>query len=321
MKRSLLITLDFPPLRGGVAAYYQQVCRQLPKTDIVVLTTEQPGAADFDISQSYPILRRSWLNRLQQPSLIPGWKSLTLFSLIKSLDEIIKKYNIGIIQVGNVLPLGTLASLYQRRRQTPYIVYAHGLDILLPQTAWRKKIVLKKVLTQAHGIVANSHFTADQISSLGVSAEKIKVVWPGANLTPRPVAAEELNRWRQDYQLENKKVLLTVGRLIDRKGIDTVIETLPELLPRWPNLVYCVIGQGPAESKLRRLISQKNLTGRVWLIKNVNNQALPAWYQLCDIFVLPARQIGPDVEGFGLVYLEANLFGKPVIGSRLCGVS
>ena len=138
MKRSLFISLEFPPQTGGVAAYYQQVCHHLPTADIVVLTTEQPGASDFDISQSYPILRRAWLNRLQQPSLIPGWKSLGLFFCLNDLDQIVKKYNIGIIQVGNVLPLGTLAALYQRQKNLPYIVYTHGFEgSLLPQS-WSK---------------------------------------------------------------------------------------------------------------------------------------------------------------------------------------
>ena len=135
------------------------------------------------------------------------------------------------------------------------------------------------------------------------------------------MAPQQLENLRRDYQLQNKKILLSVGRLIERKGIDTVIQALPALLKRWPNLVYLIVGQGPAEKKLRQLVHNKNLAGRVYLIKNVTTQNLPAWYQLCDIFVLPARQIGPDVEGFGLVYLEANLFGKPVIGGRSGGVA
>lgn len=321
MKSTLLITLEFPPQHGGVGVYYYNVCKNLPPDKLVVLAPDTPAAAEFDRHQRFSISRKKFLAKAAEPK-----KRLPFTSLIKSfdwnrqLDQVVKKYNVELIQVGNVLPLGLAVMLYCQKKKLPFIVYTHGLDILAPQKILRKKIVLKKVLKKAKSIIANSHFTADQVVKLGIDKEKIVIVNPCPNQIKAEVNPEQLNAVRKRFELDDKKILLTVGRLVDRKGVDLVLKALPTVITKIPDLTYLVIGSGPAEKKLKSLAKQKNLGNHVQFINSVDNLQLPIFYQACDVFVMPARQIGADVEGFGIVYLEANLFGKPVVGGRSGGV-
>jgi len=326
IKKSLLITLEFPPQHGGVGNYYYNVAKNLPSDKIVVLAATDHKTAGFDRQQKFPIIRLPKLTAINQ-TIATGGRigkligSLKWLSLNREIKRIAKNHKIELIQVGQILPLGTVALMLNRQQNLPYIIYTHGLDILLPQKFRRKKIILKKIISQAKGIIANSHFTQDELLELGAAAEKIITVNPCPNLANQEVSEWKINEIRETYGLKNKKILLTVGRLVKRKGHDMVIESLPLILKRVPNLIYLIIGDGPELKNLETKINQKGLRDKVRFLTHVTTQELPAFYSLCDVFIMPARQIGPDVEGFGIVYLEANLFGKPVIAGRGGGVT
>ena len=328
IKKSLLLTLDFPPSHGGVAAFYYNICKNLPPDKIVVLAPEQAGAKEFDQKQNFTIIRKKRLNLLP-PNNAWGLRQISKITsrikwlaLIKDLGQTAKNHKIELIQVGQVLPLGTVALAYQSRKEIPYIFYAHGLDITLPQKFRRKKALLKKIIAQARAIVANSHFTKDELVKLGASGEKIIVVHPCPNITTEQISEWKIEEITGDYGLKNKKILLTVGRLVERKGHDMVIKAMPEIIKKVPTAVYLIIGEGPAQKNLEKLVNQRSLRDYVKFLGGVPNKDLPAYYQLCDVFIMPSRQLANgDVEGFGIAYLEANLFGKPVIAGRSGGVA
>jgi phosphatidylinositol alpha-1,6-mannosyltransferase len=141
------------------------------------------------------------------------------------------------------------------------------------------------------------------------------------SLAKLPANEASLKNLRQKYQIEEyDKVLLSVGRLVERKGVALVLEALGE---NWPkNLKYFVRGMGPEEEKLRRLIAKYNLEKQVFLLNDVAKpEVLADFWNLADLFVLPTLELGTDVEGFGIVFIEAGLFGKAVIGGQGRGVA
>ncbi|MFA6410617.1 MAG: glycosyltransferase family 4 protein [Candidatus Buchananbacteria bacterium] len=327
IKKTLLVTLDFPPNLGGVATYYYNLCKNLPADKIVVLAPNQPGAEEFDQKQNFAIIRKNLIKDFPQtwPSGFRGVfkiiASVKWLTLIRQINLIAKHHKIELIQAGQVLPIGTLAWLYWRKKGVPYIFYAHGLDIMLPQKFMRKKTLLKKIIENAKAIVANSYFTKDELIKLGAAPEKVKVIYPCPDSFSHQTTEWKNEKIIQDYKLTDKKILLTVGRLVERKGHDQVILALPKIIKQVPNLVYLIAGAGPQKPVLQNLVDQNGLRDVVKFIGQASKEELTIFYQICDVFIMPSRQLeNGDVEGFGIVYLEANSFGKPVIGGKSGGV-
>ena len=327
IKKSLFITLDFPPRLGGVATFYYNVCKNLPPDKIIVLAPTQEGSEEFDRQQKFTIIRKKLLNQFPETwptgfgGILKIISTIRWFSIIKHLAQTVKNHQIELIQVGQILPLGTLALIYKNRKKIPYIFYAHGLDITLPQKFMRKKTLLKKIIAGAQGIIANSHWTEDKLIELGAEKNKITVVHPCPNLSPEQASEWKVEEIFQDHQLKDKKILLTVGRLVERKGHDMVIKALPQIIKAVPDVIYLIVGNGPHKKALEKLSNQLRLGDYVKFISVADQNDLAAFYQICDVFIMPARELeNGDVEGFGIVYLEANLFGKPVIGGRSGGV-
>lgn len=321
IKKSLLITLDFPPSYGGVATYYHHICKNLPSDKVVVVAPEHPKAKIFDQTQRYAIIRKNLANNLAKPKLLKIFDTLKWMSAIKFLTEIIKNHDIELLQVGQILPLGTVALALKTKYNIPYIFYAHGLDITLPQKIYHKKKLMRKIIANASGIVANSNFTKDELVKLGANPEKIIVVYPCPNLEPEQISEWIIKEIKEAHELIDKKIILTVGRLVKRKGHDMVIKALPDILKRVPDAIYVIVGNGPYRKKLERLVGDMKLGNHVKFVGEVPDNQLKAYYEISDVFVMPARQLeNGDVEGLGIVYLEANAFSKPVIGGRSGGV-
>ena len=238
IKKSLLITLDFPPNLGGVSTYYYNIFKNLPADKVVVLAPNQKGDDEFDIKQHFPILRKKMNFLPSAKSVLPTVSKMTSrirwIAGIKHFSTISKQHKIELIQVGQVLPLGTLAMLFEKQSKIPYIFYTHGLDIVLPQKNPRKKAILKKIIKNAKGIVANSYFTKDELVNLGADEKKIVVVYPCPNYRGEHIEIENINLFKERYNLNDKKILLSVGRLIKRKGFDMAIKALPEIISDSP---------------------------------------------------------------------------------------
>lgn len=304
-----MITIDYPPNTGGVANYNASLNGQLPPESLVVLTTQHPETASFIQMQKYPVIRHKLLRRRL---FTPGW-----LPMLREAKKLVKLGKFKLVQAAQVLPCGIVALLLKKRFKIPYLVYTHGFDVLLPQSHPRHFKQLKRVLKEADQVIANSEFTKKELLKLNVPENKITIINPCPYITP------ELPNQKENpflKKLENKKVLLTVGRLVERKGHDKVIAALPEILKTIPDLVYLIAGQGPNEEKLKKQVAELNLETRVFFTGFVPDEELPSLYRASDFFIMPARQIEKDVEGFGLVYLEANSFGKPVIAGKSGGV-
>ena len=205
---------------------------------------------------------------------------------------------------------------------TPYVIYAHGNEILDAIQTGGDRIL--QGLCSADCVLANSRFTADLLKQAGVKSERIEIVHPGCDVArfQSAYASDELRKSVLGSHAQGK-VILTVGRLVARKGHDMVIRALPRVLKDIPDACYLIVGSGPAKPMLEGLTVSMGVGGSVIFLENVGDAELPSIYGMCDVFVMPSRaDLGAcDVEGFGMVYLEANACGKPVIAGKSGGVA
>ncbi|MCX6785583.1 MAG: glycosyltransferase family 4 protein [Candidatus Komeilibacteria bacterium] len=291
----LLVTMEYPPFKGGVGNYYFNLVKNLTGHQVKVF---QAGPASF-----YKFFWPKWLK------------------LYFEIKKNVKKDKPDLIWVGQVLPVGEAAYLIKKFYNIHYFASTHGLDIMLPQQQLRKEKAMRQVLDNAEFITANSNFTKKELLNLGYAEDKVEVVYPCSNiLMNREINEAKKQIIRNKLNLNNKKVLLTVGRLVERKGQGTVIGTLPKLLEKFPDLVYVMVGDGPDNAKLKALVFKLGLADKVFFLENISNEELPAYYQVADLFVMPAKNLAGDVEGFGIVYLEAAACGLPAVAGKSGGV-
>lgn len=313
MKKVLIATIEFPPQKGGIANYLAGLVEALPRGEIVVLAPHHRSTADFDSHKEYKIYRKNLITKL--PLVWPKW-----LPMVWHLWRVARREKVDVILVGQVLPVGTAAFLVKKIFGIPYFVSCHGMDILIPQKSPRKKKLLKKNLEQADGIIANSQFTKNELIKIGILENKISIIYP-CPVKAMITVPSKVEKVRKKYSLENKKVILTVGRLVERKGHDKVIEAMAKILERVPNAMYVIVGNGPEKEKLQVLSYKLRVKDKVIFAGEISDNELVAFYELCDVFIMVPRQIGGDVEGFGTVFLEANQFGKPVVASKSGGVA
>ncbi len=307
LPKTLLFTLDFPPRFGGVAAYYENFCYLFPPEKISVLTLPSQKEVKFP----FACYRAPLLNRFIYPHWLPSFWHL---------GKIVRTKKISLVFVGEILPLGTVAWLLAKIFPYRYYVFLHGYDILNTQKKWRKKMLAKFILKQAQGVIANSEFTKKQALRLyPFLKEKIEVVYPQPQHQP-PCQPEIKTVIEKKYNLKGKKILLSVGRFVERKGFGDIIEAYKIIKKDFPSVVcFFAGGAGPYLPTLEKIIKKEKLEKNIFLLPNLSAEELKALYDLCAIFVLPTRPLKNDVEGFGIVYLEANLFGRPAIAARAGG--
>jgi phosphatidylinositol alpha-1,6-mannosyltransferase len=292
----LLFTLEFPPFKGGVANYYDNVIKYWPKSDnIYVLNNNK--------------------NLLLKNYLYPKWL-LSVYYLYKE----IKNKKIDHVLVGQILPLGTAAYIIFKLTKKPYSVFIHGMDFAYSLKLKRKAKITKKILNKAIKIICVNSYVAELLNKTFNKEfeDKIHVVNPGIKKELIISNLEYgIKKIKENYDLYDKIILLSIGRLVKRKGFDKVIEAMPEILKSVPNIIYFIAGTGPDEKYLRR--KSKDLNNVIFIGK-INDDEKWAWLHSSDIFITVSRDIEGDFEGFGIVYLEANLVGKPVIAGNSGGV-
>lgn len=296
--RVLLFTLEYPPFYGGVANYYGNLVKHWPWPDDIFVLHNNNG--------------RLINNKLPFPKWLPAF-----FYLWRDL----KKYKIHHIMVGHILPLGTVVYLVSLITKTSYSIFLHGMDFTLALKSKRKKWLAKNILKKAQSIICINSYVARLVQEEWADyGKKITVVNPGIDIKHITHNIKHITKIKEKYNLSNKLILLTVGRLVKRKGVDKVLASLPAVLKEAPDLKYVIVGIGEEEKNFNFLISNLKLEKNTLLLTNVNDAEKNAWFDLCDIFIMPARDIAGDFEGFGIVYLEANLRNKPVIAGDSGGV-
>lgn len=310
MKKTLLITLDFWPNMGGVSNYYYNLAKLFPKDKIVILSNVKP-----DRDPGFRVVYKKLLYELIWPKWIKS--CIELFRLVK-------KEKIEIVWIGNILPLGICGLLAKIFCGVPYFVSLHGLDIKLASKSKRKKIFTKFILKNAKFVTVNSETTLGLVSELIHSPKWIKKVlllYPGIDKSFVDIDNNYKQGIINKYNLANKKIILSVGRVVVRKNHELIIDAIDLIKKNQDieNLRYLIIGFGDNLEHLKQKVKDLNLETCVLFLENVSDYDLPYFYDISNMFAMVSKTTKYDIEGFGIVYLEAGIFKKPVLASKKGG--
>jgi phosphatidyl-myo-inositol dimannoside synthase len=312
--KSLLISGDhFPPQMGGISHLMRGITSALGPDLVCCLTGQPANGAAIGEDFGPRVYRR--------PAVFAAKaKYLRAVAWGATIAEIMVREQPKIAQIATAGE-GPLGLWLRRWFRLPFVVYAHGNEVLNAIQVNGNK--LRVALQQADRVLAVSHFTSSLVQKAGVSPDRIEIVHPGCDsdhfrpLCPRMDLRQKLLGDRYKDQ-----VILTVGSLVARKGHDMVIRALPRLRQTVPDVVYLIFGQGSYRAELEELALALGVRDRVIFAGRAPAEDLPDIYALTDIFVMPSREQveACDVEGFGLVFLEASACAKPVVGGRSGGI-
>lgn len=323
MKKTLLISYFFPPEIGGIQNYLYHFCQGLEADKIVVLVNrnDKDKELEFDKKQNFKIYREKFFAfKLIKPS----W----LFLFFKIL-KIIKREKIEFLQFGHYHQFCFVGLIYKFLFNLPYLIYFHGIDLFIVRQNKIKILLFKLITKKAKILIANSNFIKNELIKFGIENKKIEVVTPGVDYKKFDLCKKNEEIIKK-YNLENKKIILSIGRLIKIKGFDLVIKVMPDILKEMPNLVYLIIGnsqQNNYRAELEKLISKLNLKNNVFLLGKVEDKEdlKSGYYNLAELVVAPSREIKYKkyfhAESFGIVSLEAQAMRKPVIAANVGGLS
>ncbi len=305
--RHLLVTNDFPPKDGGIQQYLWELWRRLPADEVTVLTTPHPDAATWDAEQAYRIERTS------EPVLLPTR------TLARRIDALAAEVDADLVVLDPALPLGRLGPRLAR----PYGIVLHGAEVTVPGRTAVFRRALASVLVGAELVVAAGGYPADEGERAARRGLPVVVVPPGVDTERfRPPTASDRAAARRRYGVaDDAELVVSISRLVPRKGMDVLIDAAARLAPARPGLEVLVAGAGRDERRLRRRIEATGAPVR--LVGRVAEDDKPAFLGAADVFAMVCRDrwAGLEQEGFGIVFLEAAACGVPQVAGASGGAA
>jgi phosphatidylinositol alpha-1,6-mannosyltransferase len=336
--RCLMVASTFAPLHGGSAVVYENLCKHMPAGSVRVLTArinylsgrEIEGWHEHDRSVSYPVDRIPLLRPLMQPPPANIAVSLARFAfndiplyagVLLAAARLVRRHRINVVCIGELVAGSWLGIALRKALGTRLMIYVHGEEITTATSGRLHGNKRRDYLNAADKVIAVSSFTCDALTrQMGLRAEQVSLVQNGVDADRFTPGARDPGLV-QKHGLEGKKVVLTLGRLVPRKGADMAIRAMAKVIRQRPDVHYLIVGDGDLRPELERLIAEENLARQITLVGPVSEPDLVRYFRLCDLFLMPNRTMPDgDTEGFGLVFREANACGKPVIGGRAGGV-
>jgi phosphatidyl-myo-inositol dimannoside synthase len=304
MPKVLIVTNDFPPRAGGIQSFVHALAVRLPAGSVSVYAPAWEGAAEFDAALPFPVERH------------PTSLMLPVPSVARRAVRLLDRGGCDTVLFGAAAPLGLLAPSLRRAGARRLVAITHGHE-----AGWA-------VLPAARGLLRRIGDSVDTVTYLGeytrvrlaralspAAAARMTRLAPGVDSGAfRPgVGGAAL---RERLGLGGRPVVICVSRLVPRKGQDTLIRAWPDIRAAIPDAALLLVGGGPYAGRLRRLASGLGVAGSVIFAGSVPWAELPTYYDAGDVFAMPCRtrRHGLDVEGLGIVYLEASAAGLPVIG-------
>jgi phosphatidylinositol alpha-1,6-mannosyltransferase len=316
--KTLLITNDFPPVVSGISTVFYHVWKHLPASDFKVLVPRVAQCREFDQASAVPVIRYPWLAHQSKAAKIVNQLVLFVYTFILATIN-----RIGVIHCGQILSSGSLGLFFKITLRIPYCLWVYGDETKdVYRSGPVSRYIVDKILWNADRVITNSAYVTREFVEFGILPEKIVEVLPAVDpeiFRPAPVPQHLAER----YDLLGKKVIMTVSRVVKRKGHELVVRALPQLHAVIPEIIYLIVGRGPEEERLSALAERLGVAKQVRFVGYVADAELPDYYNCCDLFVMPNRE-DPEstdsIEGFGIVFIEANACAKPVIGGRSGGV-
>ena len=302
MPRTLLVTNDFPPRPGGIQQFVHNLALRQPAGSVVVYASTWRGAGKFDAEQPFEVVRESTGVLLPTPAVA------------RRAARLAREHDCDTVWFGAAAPLGLLAAGLRRRAGIRRAVaQTHGHEV-----GWA-------ALPGARGLLRRIGDGVDVVTYLGAYTRvRLDRVLHGRTDLHRLAPGVDVDAYhpgvdggavRARHGLGDRPVVVCVSRLVPRKGQDTLIRALPQVRRRVPDAVLLVVGGGPYRPTLHRLAREAGVESAVVFTGSVPWEELPAHYAAGDVYAMPCRTRGGglDVEGLGIVYLEASATGLPVL--------
>jgi phosphatidylinositol alpha-1,6-mannosyltransferase len=299
-----LVSFDYPPFDGGIARLCGAIALEASRAGVDVRVFSQQGPAVGVDVPPVPVSR------------VPSRRPLREAALMARLAP----YRAGLTVSGIWYPEGLAVAALRPGR---HVVLAHGLELMPPPEPWRRRTwaeLQRRVLEGADLVVANSRYTSGLVGRVA----------PNARVATVPLAVDQLRfspgsvaEARQRWSFDDRRVVLTVSRLAGYKAHDAILRALALVPPgERQRLVYAIAGRGGYEATLRSLAQQLGVAEQVRWLGFVDDEALPSLYRAADLFALTTRESTEraEVEGFGLVFLEAQGCGIPALGANTGGI-
>ena len=305
MTRILLVTNDFPPRRGGIQSYLEQFANRLAATGEHQLTVYAPrwkGSDDYDGAAQFPIVRH------------PGTLMLPEPGVDRRMRRLIGEHGIETVWFGAAAPLALLADRARGAGAQRVLACTHGHEVgwsMLPGA----RAALRRIGESTDVVTYVSRYTRGRFASAFGPRAHLEHLPPGVDtdrFRPDPAARAEL---RARYRLGDRPVVVCISRLVPRKGQDMLIKALPDIRRRVDGAALVIVGGGPHAETLRRMAAETGAGSDIVFTGGVPGEELPAHYAMGDVFAMPCRTRGAglDVEGLGIVFLEASATGVAVV--------
>ena len=307
-EKILCITNDFGPRAGGIETFIIGLIERMPKGTVIVFTSQQGDTRDYDAQ---------WLNEYGV-EVIRDKSKVLLPSLRvgRAVRTIIRERAITKVFFGAAAPLGLLAHGVRKAGAKKIVALTHGHEVWWAKL-WPFSWAIRRIGRGADSLTYLGDFTKKAISrALTPDAINSMVrIAPGIDTEHfAPAADSEL--LKRELDLEGKRVIVSVGRLVHRKGQDTLVEALPEILKEYPDAHLLFVGVGPHLEYIHKRAIQLGVLANISFVGRVQYSELPRFISVGEIFAMPSRSrlAGLEVEGLGIVYLEASACELPVVG-------
>ncbi|CCG03031.1 glycosyltransferase family 4 protein [Blastococcus saxobsidens] len=307
MTRTLVVTNDFPPRQGGIQTFVAALLERRPPDSLVVLASDSPGSAEHDAALPYPVVRR------------PTGMLLPTRATARAAVQLADRFGCDTALFGAAAPLGLLAPRLRAAGVRHLVGATHGHEtgwVALPGS----RQLMQRIASGLDVLTYISEYTRDRLAPALGERTRLAQLSPGVDVdrfTPDVDGAAVRRRWG----LGEAPVVVCVSRLVARKGQDVLVAGWSRVLASHPGARLLLVGGGPAEASLRRAVTARGLQDSVVLTGPVGHDELPQHYAAGDVFAMPCRtrRGGLDVEGLGMVFLEAAACGRPVVAGTSGG--
>jgi phosphatidyl-myo-inositol dimannoside synthase len=300
-RRTLLVTNDFPPRLGGIQSFLYELVTRQPAGSMVVYASNYAGSSEFDAAQAFPVIRH------------PTGLLLPTPAARHRVVQVAREYDCTGAWFGAAAPLGLLAPALRRAGADRVVATTHGHEVgwaMLPGA----RTALRRIGDGCDIVTYLGDYTRRRLAPVLAGRTELARLTPGVDSERfRPDVDGQPIRDR--HHLGDRPVIVCVSRLVARKGQDALIRSLPRIRVRVPGVALLLVGSGPDEARLRRLAAEHDVSADVVFTGRVESAELPMHYAAGDVFAMPCRtrRGGADVEGLGIVYLEASATGLPVV--------
>lgn len=311
--RTLCITNDFGPRAGGIETFVHGLLERMPPGTVTVYTSSQRDTAEFD---------QSWLKNYGVTVIRDKSKILLPTPRVRrNTQALVRNENFESIFFGAAAPLGLLSHGLKRAGAKRLVALTHGHEVWWAKV-WPFKVLLRRIGAGLDVMTYLGEYTRGEIAKSLRKGDRDSMVHiaPGID-TDHFSPQGDLTDLRKNLDLEGKRVIVSVGRLVHRKGQDTLVESLPIVLKEFPDAHLLFVGVGPHLEYIHKRAIQLGVLSHISFAGRVPYQEIPQFIGLGEIFAMPSRSrlAGLEVEGLGIVYLEASACGLPVVGGKSGG--